>query len=190
MRLMIAIAIVFLTILLLTGLLYRPARVGPDFIDPVRIETNPVCSERAVQCVTDGDCDRCQDGNVFEIRCQDHMGRRYCLPKKPDQPCNMDHGGQWMWTGWADSKNRDWECLCAYPEIAGNKGCTEINPNVCRGGTFTFPKNSKRGPRPEDCECPPSTFRIVTEGNVPMCIKRNKTSCFDEDTCRQFYSSL
>ena len=137
MRLMIAIAIVFLTILLLTGLSYRPARVGPDFIDPVRVETNPVCSERTVQCVTHGDCDRCQDGNVFEMKCQDL-----------------------------------------------------INPNVCRGGTFTFPKNSKRGPRPEDCECPPSTFRIVTEGNVPMCIKRNKTSCFDDDTCRQFYSSL
>lgn len=190
MRVILVIVIVLLTVLTITGVFYEPATVGPDFLDSTGVAVNPVCSEEAVPCLTDGDCASCQDGDVFEMKCQELRGRRYCLPKTADQPCNTELGGQWVWTGWADSGNKEWECLCTYPEIAGNKGCTKLNPNVCKGGKYRFSKNSTTGPVPEDCECPTDTIRIVTEGNVPMCIKKNKTSCRDETTCRQFYSTL
>lgn len=189
-RLLLVFAITLLAVVTISGMLYTPRPIGPDFINPVAVSTRPVCSEEPVPCVTDADCSVCQDDKVFEMKCQDIQGNRYCLPKTPEQPCNLDLGGQWVWSGWADTNNKEWECLCTYPEIAGNIGCTKLNPNVCRGGIYTFSKNSTRGPRPEDCKCPENTIRIVTENNVPMCIKRNKTSCRDENTCKRFYSSL
>lgn len=190
MRLIIMITVVSLIVLILTGVFYKPKRVGPDFLDPVRVETDPVCSENPVPCVSDSDCKICVDGGVFEMKCQNLRGSNYCLPKTPDQPCNLDLGGQWVWTGWADTRNKDWECLCTFPEIAGNIGCTRVNPNVCRGGKYSFTHTETRGPIPEDCECPTDAIRIVTEGNVPMCIKKNRSSCVDETSCKRFYSSL
>lgn len=189
MRPLLTVVISLLVALTVFGLVYRPSSTGPDFIDPVKVALSPICSEQPVPCINDSDCQHCRDANVFEMKCEGLDDRRYCLPTKPEQPCNEKLGGVWTWSGWADTRNKEWECLCTYPEIAGNRGCTKLNPNVCRGGTYTYKPSMDRGPLPSDCKCPRNTVQVVTEGDVPMCIARNKGSCFDEATCKRFYKS-
>lgn len=174
------------------GFVYTP-KTNPGFINPRPRDPNPVCSNWAVECKTNGDCAECIDNDVFEIRCQETgiKRKKYCTPKIPDKPCNEDLGGVWVWTGWSSTRTREWECLCAYPEIAGNKGCTKLNPNVCKGGTYGYSaKRSNRGPVPSDCVCSKGSVRITSDNNVPMCIPENPGFCPDERTCRSFYSSL
>jgi len=184
--------ICLLTLLTVFGFVYTP-RTARTFLNPTASRTHPVCSERAVECQNDADCVECADNDVFQIRCEEVGGgklverKRYCLPRKPDKPCNEDLGGVWTWT----YNNKEWECLCTYPEIAGNRGCTKLNPNVCKGGTYNYSaKRSNRGPIPTDCVCPEESIRIVSEDNVPMCVPTHPGICPDENTCRSFYTSL
>lgn len=199
MVLLIGIVVTIIVLLLcitVFGFVYTP-NTPSTFINPATSQTNPVCSEQAVECQTNADCGKCEDNNIFEIRCEEMGGgkltkkKKYCLPVKPEKPCNEDLGCVWTWTGWASSDNKEWESLCTYPEIAGNKGCTKLNPNVCKGGTYNYSaKHSNRGPIPSDCVCPNGSVHIVSEDNVPMCIPLHPDICSDESTCRSFYTSL
>lgn len=187
--------IVVLLFITVFGFVYTPNTL-PTFINPATTQTNPVCSEQATECQTDADCLKCEDSNVFELKCEEMGGgkltrKKYCLPKKPDKMCNEELGGVWTWTGWASSNNKEWDCLCTYPEISGNRGCTKLNPNVCKGGDYRYSaKKLKRGPIPSDCVCPAGSIHLVSQDNVPMCIPMNPGICPNETTCRSFYTSL
>lgn len=192
----VGVIIVILLSFAVIGFVYTPTTTA-TFLNPASSPTNPVCSEKAVECTTNADCTHCKDNDIFEIRCEEVGGgkfgkrKKYCLPKKPQKPCNEDLGGVWTWTGWASSGNKEWECLCTYPEIAGNRGCTALNPNVCKGGVFNYSaRHSNRGPVPSDCVCPDGTVHIVSEDDVPMCIPVHPGICPDEKICRSFYTSL
>ena len=136
----------------------------------------PICTEQAYTCTTDKDCEKCIDSNSFELKCQPHKidtgMQKYCLPVKPKKECNEKLGGVWTWTGWGESGTKEWDCLCVYPEIAGNRGCTRLNPGVCDKGTYTYDaRGSSRGPSPDDCKCAEGYDKIVANPDIPMCIK-------------------
>ena len=185
--------IIVLSVVSIGGFIYTPSAPKTSTITAGHWSTTqPVCSEKATKCVTDADCSKCEDKDVFDITCKKlSSGKKYCLPRKPTKPCNQKLGGVWTWSGWADTNTKEWECMCTLPEIAGNIGCTKLNPNVCKGGKYNYSAiGSKRGPLPSDCICPENTFQIVTENNVPMCIPKSEGICPDIHTCTMFYSSL
>jgi hypothetical protein len=186
-----------LTLLAIIGFTYYPPVIS-GYINPNAQPKDPICSETPIECNIDDDCGKCIDSEAYNIKCttlkrnsnqSKHYGeeKKYCLPEKPEKPCNEKLGGVWTWTGWA-SKGGEWDCMCTYPEIAGGNGCSKLNPNVCKGGKYTYSAiGADRGPRLTDCECPPTHIRIHTNKGIPMCIKKNKGSCPNEAICQSFY---
>lgn len=180
------IFIIVCTLLAVFGFVYTP-NLRRTFINPNISNTNPVCSEVPTRCQTDKDCSKCVDSNVFEIKCSENNDKnKYCLPVKPEKPCNEKFGGVWEWTGWASSHNKEWECKCVWPEIAGNRGCTQINPNICTGGVYNFLSTH---PTPANCVCPKGTLKIVQNDNLPLCIPQ-KGFCINEKECSRFYGNI
>lgn len=166
------------------------------------VDTNPICSQNPIECSTNADCNKCLDSETFELSCQKLSrnpeqrqaygeSKKYCLPKKPNKPCNEDLGGIWTWTGWADTGVMEWECLCTYPHFAGNKGCTKLNPNVCRHGLFGpySATVANRGPNAGDCVCREEYVKVVTTSGIPMCIPKNEGPCTNAVSCSAFYST-
>lgn len=183
----IVIVITILLFLVILGFLYVPRIYIGSPIQPITSGIKPVCLSEQVECLVDSDCAHCDD--ILDITCQNMGGKRYCLPAKPDKQCNEDLGGVWTWTGWASVDRKEWDCLCTYPEISGNRGCTKINPNVCAGGEYTYSAKIKnRGPLPSDCTCPSTSVKIVTENNIPMCIPLHPGICADDTVCKSFYT--
>jgi hypothetical protein len=195
---MIYILIVILTFLILVGLITKP-KAHTNYINPSTSALNPLCMDTPTECLSAKECESCSDGvamDCVELKRNPHQKKaygnihsKYCLPVKPDKPCTERLGGIWTWTGWA-SNRKEWDCLCTYPEIAGNIGCTRLNPNVCKDGVFAYDATTAtRGPTPNDCQCYSGYTKIVTDTNVPLCIKKADGYCSDERVCRNFYSS-
>lgn len=195
-----AVLIVTLTYFIVVGLFVKPS-IRFDYIPPFTQSIDPLCMNKPVECHNDKDCRICAD--ALEMKCielkrgphqQEAYGnnvhQKYCLPVKPQKPCNEKYGGIWTWTGWAEDR-KEWDCLCTYPEIAGNIGCTSLNPNVCKLGKYTYDaRTATRGPMPDDCECAaPDYIKIITDTNVPLCIKKGPGYCPDDQVCHKFYAS-
>lgn len=164
-----------------------------------KVQFNIDCQREPVKCNTVEDCnDVCLDNiklDCIEVNTDDlsnsnsNSKQKYCLPKKPDIPCNEKNGGVWSWTGWASSDHMEWNCLCRWPSYFGGKGCEELNPGICgKGmgtnyeGTFTMPADSNKPPTQENCECPNGTSKLITfPSQYPLCVPNqicnNKNSC-------------
>jgi hypothetical protein len=186
----------FIGLLVLTislGLFFHPKFV-PIHINPNTSPINPLCATTPTTCENDSDCTKCLDNTVMRCTSTSTSSvQKFCLPSKPEKPCNEKLGGVWTWTGWGREGNHtsaEWECMCTYPEIAGNIGCTRLNPNVCRGGVFSFDASGGRGPSPNDCVCGPNTFKIITPSNVPQCVPKNEWYCHDLESCKNFYGGI
>lgn len=195
----IIVLIICLSCLAIIGLFVKP-KPQTRYISPLTDHINPLCMDKPIECHTDNDCHKCTDG--VEIKCVElkrgphqqetygNIHNKYCLPVKPDKPCNEKYGGIWTWTGWAEDR-KEWDCLCTYPEIAGGAGCNHLNPNVCNLGEYTYDaRTATRGPIPDDCKCAaPHYTKIITDTNVPLCIKKGDGYCPNDQVCRRFYSA-
>lgn len=197
-RVIITLLIIILSCLIIIGMFIKPVS-STTYINAHSGIINPLCMDTPIECQKDNDCSKCSDG--IQMKCMElkrgphqkevygNIHNKYCLPEKPDKPCNEKNGGIWTWTGWAGNR-KEWDCLCTYPEIAGNIGCTHLNPNVCNLGEYTYDaRTAKRGPIPDDCKCAPHFVKIITENNVPLCIKKQDGYCPNEKVCHNFYSS-
>lgn len=191
------IIIIILTLLSVLGFIYKPVP-KQVYINPNVTPIDPVCQNQPVECDTDNDCNKCIDNEKMNCVIMNRnknqeekygKAKKYCLPLKPSQPCNETLGGIWTWTGWSDPIRKEWDCLCTYPEIAGNKGCTKLNPNVCKNGVYKYNAiNAIRGPSPKDCECASNSQRIITSTNVPLCVPKGDGYCANEQMCTNFYT--
>lgn len=192
------IIIILLTVVTIFGFLYVPQKPKATALNPHITPLNPICSNTPVECTTDSDCTKCLDS--FKVRCTTlrrnpeqstkyGAQKSYCLPVKPQRPCNEKLGGIWTWTGWSDENVKEWDCLCTYPEIAGGNGCQRLNGNVCKGGTYNYDaRNATQGPKPSNCKCGENDQLIVTESGVPLCVPKGPGYCSDESTCKRFYA--
>ena len=192
------IFIISLSCLIIIGLFIHPI-AKTVYINPHSHTVNPICMDTPIECHTNDDCNKCADG--IQLKCMElkrgshqqevygNIHNKYCLPEKPTKLCNEKYGGIWTWTGWATNR-KEWDCMCTYPEIAGNNGCTHLNPNVCNLGKYTYDaRTATRGPIPADCECAPNYIKIVTDTNVPLCVKKGDGYCPNDKICNEFYLS-
>lgn len=195
------IIIVFLAILVIFGLIFKP-KEQKVLIKPQTKDVNKSCTKNSIECNPNdlNSCNNCND-NV-EIKCQklnDTDKKYYCLPKKPDAQCNSKNGGLWVWSGWSDIDKMEWDCLCNYPHISSNKGCTNLNFGVCEGGTWKYDAvTDKRPPNFDDCQCPENTVKIKRPNSeIPMCISQEICGGFGltdikgniSELCKNFYNN-
>ena len=181
--------IIFLLVVVLVGfILFRVEtnkEIKHHYINP-NVFNNEYCVKTPVECQSDEDCSKCKD--TIKLTCQVHNKRKYCLPLKPDRPCEPKYGGIWTWTGWTNPQLQEWDCLCLHPEISGIEGCTQLNPDVCKNGVYTYnAETMKRRPLPSDCKCNENQVKIVSN-NIPKCITKNEGYCPNAHVCELFYS--
>ena len=185
--------LIFILLLVLIGVYVKPKNQEID-ISVEKTPLKPFCKKEKVECETNNDCKKCNESRGGEeIVCvklertpdQEKEGygttKSYCAPKLPtDKQCIAKNGGIWTWTGWSSANQQDWECLCTYPNIAGDKntGCS-INPNVCQNGQLDFdatsdpPKIDIRGQGL--CRCGEGSSLIFTQQRLPtpLCVPTN-----------------
>ena len=104
----------------------------------------------------------------------------------PDKPCNKKNGGIWVYSGNPESETMDWECLCTYPQIAGNAGCEDLN--VCKNETWTYDAviNSDRAPSKDDCKCDNGYNLLAYDDDSFICV--NSEICDNKEQCELLYS--
>ena len=123
------------------------------------------CYSEKVSCTNTEDCKKDCLENLETV-----CNNKICGPPHPtDIPCNHANGGVFSWTGWKETENMRWECECMYPEIAGGAGC-ELNPNVCKGGTWTYnaTNNPSYPPDHHYCNCSDNQQLIETADGIPF----------------------
>lgn len=205
----IILSVLFLTyfMLIIFGFVYIPKLRTTHIILRKNAQSRNVnCAKTPTVCTTSLDCKSCLDSDKFELECStmerpEHLNgkygntEKYCLPKKGTKECHPDYGGIWVWTGFQETGEGEWTCLCTYPHIASNSedGCMSLNANVCNGGAFLYNgKTAKRPPLPTDCTCPVNTELISTNyGNIPLCVPNNPDNpylCSNKEMCEQMYS--
>jgi hypothetical protein len=182
------------TLLLVLGFFSQKTEHQQLFINPKINDKRQVvhCLDNPVECTTDNECNHmCQESKQFSFACQPSTKnglKKFCLPKKPEQPCPEKNGGVWTWSGW-DSRPGDWSCLCTLPEFFGSSGCTKLNPNVCRNGKFSFDATlQNRYPNMSDCQCAEGFAKIVNRQGVPTCVKLDSELCKTQKICEKNYS--
>lgn len=198
----IVILLIVLTVLIILGISYTP-QLKQVFIDPGTVDANPICQFEPTTCNNDQDCTKCSDNEemycVSLNRNEDQAkmygkSQKYCLPKLPESGCNTKNGGIWTWTGWSDTNRMEWDCLCTYPEISGNPGCTELNPNVCQGDGAVWNydaslSSTNIAPTFKNCKCGPNTTLLATTTGVPLCVPNSKFLCDSKESCEKMYSN-
>jgi len=149
-------------------------------------KTKAPCQTGKVTCKDNVDCLHCSEKLKVSLTCQkvsSDLSEKRCLPRKPLEPCNEKLGGVWVWSG------TKWFCTCAYPEIAGGKGCQKVNPNVCHGGKYTFDARKGQPPNVKDCQCKKGSFRFLNSRSIPVCVTPIKGSpCYSKSSCVHLYS--
>lgn len=201
----IIIGILVLLGFIIFGKIFRPSR-GQTFIDPKQTRTSPICRQERIACNGPDDlttCQKCVDNVEIKCRALDRTpnqakiygdGGYYCLPEKPTQPCDTGKGGIWVWTGWASTDRMEWDCLCTYPGYAGNEGCTQWNPNICKGGDFVYDATQTKyqnvGPSVSDCTCSTGYNLLSADpGGIPICVPAGDYLCKDKKMCETMYSN-
>ncbi len=187
------------------GFIYRPR-----FIETfIQLDENPDgekqhCLKVQVKCNTVDDCNKqCIEGSQVELQCTyvdrpSHLeglygeSGNYCLPAKPTSGCDASKGGIWVWSGYSAVQSQQWECLCTYPEYAGNhtEGCSTYNANVCQGGTMKYDATTaNRPPLADDCTCPTSTTRLeaIDGTQLPLCVPQKPFLCDSPQMCESMY---
>lgn len=194
-------------IFIILGLVHKPGSVYILF-DPGE-KTLKKCDIEKVPCAIDSDCSNsCMDVSGTEFVCKT-FGRknekdvkkfgppeRICVPKETGSKCNEKTGGILSWTYQAEPDRMEWGCMCSYPDWAaapGPDGMCSLNPDVCKGGTFTWDATTGDDPSPNHCICPKGTTRMVHIGSqIPICVPDEapnpilysgtyKRMCSDED---------
>jgi hypothetical protein len=198
------ILFMFYAALAIFGFIYRP-RFVETFIqldESVSGEQKNCLSEQ-VKCNTVDDCKKqCRDATI-EMQCTyvdrpSHLeglygeSGNYCLPAKPESGCDASKGGIWVWSGYSAVQEQKWECLCTYPDYAGNntEGCSTYNANVCQGGTMNYDATTaNRPPSADDCTCPPSTTRLeaIDGTQLPLCVPQKPYLCDSKEMCESMY---
>lgn len=188
-------AVVGLTVLLSSPV--AAARTAVNIVDPGAHPLNPKCLDWPVSCNTDQEClDTCQEAVAMQCSEQDKdvqrgTVRKFCVPvAKPERPCDVSRGGRWLYTGWGQvdhSIDNDWECQCAFANVAGRVGCA-LNPDVCQGGVWEDGSWEWAAPDPTRCVCPSDTVRVIRDGVKPLCLPKS-TVCFDAQSCQDVWNS-
>lgn len=178
-----------LTLLSIKGMT-RVIPVQWTYIDPsipsASTASRVFCSDDLIPCQNDDTCrKKCLPEEKLSCVAV-NKNKRYCLPSRPASlPCNEKLGGQLSWL-----PGSGWTCICTQPLIAGNRGCTRLNPGVCEKGTWTHhARNTTLPPTAKHCRCPSDRIKIVTSLGVPLCIPRDDGYCPNPYVCRRFYRS-
>lgn len=164
-KLIILIGILIVIIIILSlpiiSLIQKPEGLGNIFLE--KSGNKNFCQSSRIECLSDNDCDnKCiQD---MEYSCQNILTesgkslikseKKYCLPKQPENFCNIKNGGIPVWTGWGDTNRMEWDCMCMFPNYFGGIGC-ESTPGVCEVNGISFMKDrdysTGTGPNRNDC---------------------------------------
>jgi len=175
--------VITLILIVLLFVLYNKKEYNPEpvLVNPVTNSEKQKCTEIRTPCdpqdlnSCNSSCDeqqlKCVDLNSFtDIQGRQINGGGYaCLPYYPDKTCNLNHGGVYVWTGYAGTENQDWDCYCMYPEYYGDPGCVNLNKGICSGGTWQDPIQGEV-PSSKNCICPKNTTLLLRgESNTPYC---------------------
>ncbi len=147
-----------------------PPEIGKPYI-PFTTSAKKMCSEEKVSCDPNepSSCrNQCMDPG--QMSCVKMNNDYVCLPSEPDIHCNEQNGGEYVWTGYGFTQNKEWACLCTRPEIYNGVHCEIKNPSYCNGGTIG---NIKK--RLSDiCTCPEGTGLLFRDSsNTPFCVPNN-----------------
>jgi hypothetical protein len=119
----------------------------------------------------------------------------FCVPENAKLSCNTSTGGIPIFSGWGGGDTMGFECLCAYPLWASSRKCKQneqgvivcegnclLNPDVCRGGTFSWDltKNPQE-PTADMCRCKDGDTKIVDNSGIPRCVP---------ESLQNFYTDL
>jgi hypothetical protein len=142
-----------------------PPEVGKPYI-PFTSSAKIMCSDEKVSCdPNDSSSCRNQCMDPAEMSCVKMNNEYVCLPKKPDINCNKNNGGEYIWTGYGFTQNKDWACLCTRPEIYNGPHCDIKNPSYCSGGKIGNIKENLN----TICKCPDNTGLLFRDINTPFC---------------------
>lgn len=184
------LALLLLGISIYGAVIYRPSTASEVYINPQIGKKGKVCLAEPVRCARTSDCKNvCLDFDTVEMKCVEMKrtgkdqekifgkGGKFCLPVKPEKPCNKEHGGVDIWTGWAGIEQMEWDCACTWPNYYGSdSGCVKRNPGICHPGTFTFDIKDSKGkpPSADNCKCHHGYQKIIrgTDGS-PICAPIN-----------------
>ena len=148
------------------------------------------CALHPRKCVSNEDCRSCGTNLLFE--CQElsesenprtNMKGKFCLPSKPKIGCDSSTGGMWRWYGWKDVEAMAWQCDCLFPNYythddSGN--CTSKNPELCRFGEWTYPRDGSNPLLYGGCKCENVSCKTDDEC-IEGCDSKTKT-CKDQKT--------
>lgn len=112
------------------------------------------CDQIPKKCEVNEDCASC----VIESTCEDvskiknkfNLKGKYCMPIKPQNKCNEDNGGVWVWSGWENIEGMGWRCECQYQDAFGGPSCND--QFICKGGKLGEVTPDKN-PFNRKCEC-------------------------------------
>lgn len=121
-------------------------------------------------CKSVDDCDL----NFCDIKKNDKgvnqcVAKKFCLQREPLEVCNKKNGGEFVLTqiqpaGPDNDVVQKFTCTCAYPHIASHPHC-ELNPDVCKGGTWIFDAHDNCGSQLNKTSC-------LTRPGVPEHLSR------------------
>ena len=124
------------------------------------------------------------------------------------------YGGDWLYHAQDNCRDQVDEQNCLYKApmsptvanisgIANYKQLSPSSPHLRRSCQWlpspinpTMGTCASRPPDPTtDCLCPPTSYLLIKDQgamgkqNVPICVKKNKTTCSNEQMCTNFYSN-
>ncbi len=175
--------------LVLFGIFYK-RKPSEIFINPREGTPGKYCTKEPVKCKNKQEClDMCNEVDTIEIDCIEvprtklqqgdfGEGGKFCLPVLPKKTCDINNGGVLTYTGYAETDNMEWDCLCMYPGYFGNEGCTDVNAGICNGNDGSFKwdatATNAKAPSIDNCKCPAGTYLLQDKiSKSPTCVPSN-----------------
>lgn len=157
----ILIIVMILLIIPVVKLTQKPEGLNNIFLE--KANNKNFCQSSKIECQSDTDCDNkcvqdmeytCQNIVTREGNSSVKSSKKYCLPKQPENFCNIKNGGIPVWTGWGDTNRMEWDCMCMFPNYFGGIGC-EATPGVCEvnGVSFMKDRDYSKGSAPNKDDC-------------------------------------
>jgi len=140
---------------------------------------SPKCSKIMYSCNTDNDCKKCEEtiDEGVELSCiqmEGQTGKICSLNPAIKSKCNSKMGAVNVWTAWDNPDRMEWDCFCTRPDWASapdslGKTVCNLNPDICKNGTFTWDTSFNVDPNPGFCFCNEG-HSLYTNNDYPICV--------------------
>jgi hypothetical protein len=147
----------------------------------------PVCDKTMYSCKNDDDCKKCKESaeQGVEMSCvevSNQTGKICSRTNATKSPCNINMGGVNVWTAWDGVERMEWDCKCMQPTFAAGtndsgKTVCNLNPDICKNGTFTWNTKFNKPPSESFCFCNPG-YSLYVNGNKPLCIPNDSLTSY------------